>query len=270
MAGRIITNPAGHFSYIYQTINSLMNTPNNSEVFTDYSLEQSKSHTASKSFMANVFLWMFGALLISALFAYLFSTNDQLLGYLINEKGQRNSLGTLVMFAPLGLVILMSFGFNRLSFPVLGTLFIVYSIVTGISLSYIFLYYQIGSVIGCFVSAGAMFGVMGVMGYTTNKDLTGFGSILMMGLIGLVIATLINRFIGSAQFQFILSFFGIAIFTGLTAYDVQKLKRIGAGLEYEDIPAANVRKLSVMGALNLYLDFINIFLYLLRLFGRRR
>lgn len=246
-----------------------MNDQDQTKIFTDYSLEQSRTHTASKTFMANVFLWMFGALLVSAFFAYLFASTPSLLQYLYDANGKRNGLGTIVMFAPLALVIIMSFGFSRLSAPVLATLFIVYSITTGISLSYIFLIYQIGSVIGCFVSAAAMFGVMGVMGYTTNKDLTSFGNILMMGLIGLVIATIINVFLKSAQFQYILSFLGVAIFTGLTAYDVQKLKRIGSGLEYEDVPANDIRKLSIMGALNLYLDFLNIFLYLLRIFGRR-
>ena len=248
-----------------------MDTQNrDTEIFTDYSLNQTQSHTASKSFIANVFLWMFGALLISAVCAFVFASSPVLMSYLFTEDGHRSALGTAVVWAPLGFVLLMSFGYSRLSFPILALLFMVYAALTGVSLSFIFLIYQGGSILGCFASAAAMFGVMAVMGYTTKKDLTGFGSILIMGLIGLVIASVVNMFLHSSQFEYILSFFGIAIFTGLTAYDVQKLKRIGAGVEYGDVAASDVKKLSVIGALNLYLDFINIFLYLLRLFGRRR
>jgi uncharacterized protein len=108
------------------------------------------------------------------------------------------------------------------------------------------------------------------LGYTTNKDLTGFGRIMMMGLIGIVIASLINFFMKSDGMNYIISIIGVMVFTGLTAYDVQKLKRIGAGIEYEGVGAAQVKKLSIIGALNLYLDFINIFLFLLRLFGGKR
>lgn len=248
-----------------------MNDQDHTQIFTDYSLEQSRTHTASKTFMANVFLWMFGALLVSAICAYTFAASPALLSYLYNENGVGLSLlGKITMFAPLGFVLIMSFGFNRLSLPALGALFIVYAAINGISFSFILNAYAASSVVGCFLSAAAMFGVMAVMGYTTTKDLTGFGRILMMGLIGLIISMLINYFIlHSSRMEYIISFFGVAIFTGLTAYDVQKLKRIGSGLEYEDVPASNVRKLSIMGALNLYLDFINIFLFLLRIFGRR-
>jgi FtsH-binding integral membrane protein len=115
-----------------------------------------------------------------------------------------------------------------------------------------------------------MFGIMAFMGYTTDKDLTSFGRILTMGLIGIVIASLINMFIGSSGMGYIISIVGVAVFTGLTAYDVQTLKRIGAGLEYEGTDNTQVSKLSIMGALRLYLDFINLFLMLLRLFGNRR
>jgi len=246
-----------------------MENQQGSQIFSDYTLQQSETHTASKSFMANVFLWMFGALLVSAGFAYAFSAFPELQSYLVDERGLTLA-GKATIFAPLGFVLLMSFGYQRLSAPVLAGLFIVYAAITGMSLSFILARYTGSSVLGCFVSSAAMFGVMGVMGYTTNKDLTSFGRIMTMGLIGIVIASLVNLFMRSGSMEFIISFIGIAVFTGLTAYDVQKLKRIGAGIEYEGMEAGSIRKMSIMGALNLYLDFINIFLFMLRLFGSRK
>lgn len=249
-----------------------MDNYNNEPVYTAHVVE-SATHTGAiaKNFMAQVFSWMFIALGISALCAWLFATNLDLLAYLVDfETGKLNMLGWVVMFAPLGFVMLMSFGYQKLSAPAITGLFLVYSAITGISLSFIILAYTPGSIVACFLSAAAMFGVMAVMGYTTKQDLTGFGRILMMGLVGIIIASLINMFMRNGTMDYIISFIGVMVFTGLTAYDVQKLKRIGAGVEFEGTEAAGVRKLSIMGALNLYLDFINIFLFLLRLFGGRR
>src|SRR5258708_9058564 len=246
----------------------IQNQHNNS---TDLSLVQPVEQTEVKNFMANVFAYMFIALGISALFAYLFSTNLYLLQYLINVKGTGlNMLGYIVMLSPIGFVLLMSFGFSRLSAPVLLFLFVVYSAINGISFSFILLNYTSGSILGCFLSAAGMFGVMAFMGYTTHQDLTKFGRILIMGLIGIIIASLVNLFLGSATMDYLISFIGVMIFTGLTAYDVQKLKNIGSGIQYADVAASEVKKVSILGALNLYLDFINLFLFLLRLFGGRR
>jgi len=175
-----------------------------------------------------------------------------------------------VMFAPLGFVLLMSFGYQRLSAPVLVLLFVIYSALNGITFSFILLTYTSGTVLACFLSAAAMFGLMAFMGYTTKQDLTKFGRILFMGLIGIIVASLINLFMGNSTLDYIISFIGVMIFTGLTAYDVQKLKNIGAGIQYADVPASDVKKVSILGALYLYLDFINLFLFLLRLFGGRR
>ena len=221
--------------------------------------------------MANVFSLMFVALGVSALLAFLFSNNLQLLSYLINDtQTGLNALGYVVMFAPLGFVLLMSFGYNRLSAPVMLVLFILYAAINGISFSFILLSYASGSVLGCFLSAAAMFGIMAFLGYTTNKDLTSFGRIMMMGLIGIIVASLINLFLKSGTMDYIISFIGVMVFTGLTAYDVQKLKHIGQGIEYNGVAAVEVKKRSIMGALTLYLDFINLFLFLLRLFGGKR
>lgn len=247
-----------------------MDTQNsNPNIFSDYTLEQAQTHTASKTFMANVFLWMFGALLVSAGVSYLFATNESLMAYLISERGL-TGLGKITMFAPLGFVMLMSFGFNKLSAPALIAAFIAYAAINGVSFSFILLAYTSTSIFTTFLSSAAMFGVMAVMGYTTNKDLTSFGRIMMMGVIGVVVASVINFFMRSAGVNYIISIIGVAVFTGLTAYDVQKLKRIGEGIEYENVPAGSFKKLAIMGALNLYLDFINIFLFMLRLFGSRR
>ena len=238
---------------------------------TDLSLIQPVEQTQVKNFMANVFAYMFMALGISALFAYLFATNPELRQYLINDTNTGlNALGYIVMFAPIGFVLLMSFGFSKLSAPVLVLLFVMYSALTGISFGFILLRYTSGTVLACFLSAAAMFGIMAFMGYTTKQDLTKFGRILIMGLIGIIVASLINLFMGSSSLDYLISFLGVMIFTGLTAYDVQKLKNIGAGIQYADVPASDVKKVSILGALNLYLDFINLFLFLLRLFGGRR
>ena len=225
--------------------------------------------TNTRSFIANVFLLMFIALGVSALFAWQFSINDQLISYLVAPTGL-TGLGKITLFAPLGFVLIMSFGFQRLSSTALMALFMAYAIINGISFSFILLAYTPGSVLGCFLSASAMFGVMAFMGYTTDKDLTKFGRILMMGVIGVLIAMVINYFLNSSQLDYIISIIGVMVFTALTAYDVQKLKRIGEGLEYESVSANDTKKMSILGALNLYLDFINIFLFLLRLFGDRR
>ena len=222
---------------------------------------------SSKKFIANVFAWMFVALGISAFCAYIFATDSTLLSMLYDlETGRSTGLGTIVMFAPLAFVLLISFGFNRLSYGLLLLAFIAFAILMGISLSYILLLYTTGSVISVFVTASLLFGVMAVAGYTTQQDLTKFGAILTMFLIGIVIASVVNMFLRSTGLNMIISYIGVAVFVGLTAYDVQKLKRIGAGLEYGD---ASAKKMAVMGALTLYLDFINLFLMLLRIFGRR-
>lgn len=239
--------------------------------YSDYTLIDGGTHSIAKKYMANVFLWMFAALAISAFAAYMFATNETLLSYLISSTGKGLSgIGYIVMFAPLVFVLSMSFAFNRLSAPALTAMFILYAIATGISLSFILLIYTSGSVLGCFAAASAMFGIMAFMGYTTDKDLTSFGRILTMGLFGIVIASIINWFMHSSGLEYLISIVGVAVFTGLTAYDVQTLKRIGAGLEYEGTDNTQVGKLSIMGALRLYLDFINLFLMLLRLFGNRR
>jgi len=138
----------------------------------------------------------------------------------------------------------------------------------GMSLSFIFLMYELGSIASTFAIAAGMFGVMALLGYTTKTDLTKFGSILIMALVGIIIASVVNLLIfRSNMMDYVISLLGVLIFTGLTAYDVQKLKRIGGTI---DQSGESMRKLTIMGALTLYLDFINLFLFLLRFLGNRR
>lgn len=223
---------------------------------------------ASRKFLANVFLWMFVALGLSAICAYLFASDPSLYAMLRDPlTGRSTGLGTIVMFAPLAFILLISFGFNRLSYGILAVLFVAYAVVMGVSLSYILQVYEVGSVLGVFITSSLLFGVMAIAGYTTHQDLTKFGSLMIMGLIGIVIASLVNMFLQSSGLNTIISYVGVAVFVGLTAYDVQKLKRIGAGLEYGD---ASAQKMALMGGLTLYLDFVNLFIMLLRVFGRRR
>lgn len=229
---------------------------------------QEQSGTLVKSFLSSVFSYMAGALSITGIIAYVFGTSEALKNVMINtETGGMSMLGWIIIFAPFIFVMVMSFSFNKLSSFTLLLLFIVYSALMGLSLGFIFLAYTAASITTTFAITAGTFGVMAVLGYTTKTDLTKFGSILSMALIGIIIAMLVNFFIGSAMIDYIVSCLGVLIFTGLTAYDVQKLKRIGSGAEYG---VENTNKLAVMGALTLYLDFVNLFLFLLRLFGDRR
>ena len=154
-----------------------------------------------------------------------------------------------------------------MSASTMALLYVVFSILMGMSLSFVFLAYTSASIATTFLVTAGMFGFMAILGYTTKTDLTKFGSIMIMGVVGLFIAMLVNMFMHSNGMNYIISFIGVLIFTGLTAYDVQKLKRIGAGMVEG---AEGTRKMTIMGALTLYLDFINLFLFLLRFFGNRQ
>jgi FtsH-binding integral membrane protein len=233
-----------------------------------YVADSAQTQPIAKTFLSGVFMWMFLAMAITAATAWTFATTPALISILINpETGGMSIMGWVVMLAPLGLVLLMSAGFQRLSASTMVLVFVLYSVLMGASLSFIFLAYTGASIAKTFVITSAMFGVMAVVGYTTKTDLSKFGSIMFMGLIGIIIASVVNMFMRSETMDYIISFIGVLIFTGLTAYDVQKLKRIGAGVGAENETS---RKLTIMGALTLYLDFINLFLFLLRFFGDRR
>lgn len=220
-----------------------------------------------RAFMANVFSWMTGALMLTGVTAFWFASDESLISMLIDfETGGMTMLGWVVALAPLGLVILMGAAVNRLSYQALIGVFLAYSIVMGMSLSFIFLMYTASTIYTTFFITAGTFATMAFVGYTTKTDLTSFGRILFMGLIGIILAMVVNWFLGSSQLDYIISIIGVLIFTGLTAYDVQRLKHIGATVEHGTSIAG---KAAIMGALNLYLDFINLFLFLLRLLGGR-
>ena len=229
-----------------------------------------ETKTLSNTFVANVFTWMFAALGLTALTAYLFGTSENLfqLLYTFNAKGYAtlSGLGWIVTLAPFIIVLIMSFGTNKLNARQTISLFVLYSVLMGMSLSSIFIVYTGTSIVKTFIITAGMFGVMAIMGYTTKTDLTKLGSILLMALFGMIIAILVNMFTQSARLEYIISIVGVIIFTGLTAYDVQKIKEIGqTGVNDGEV----MTKVTIFAALSLYLDFLNLFLYLLRFFGKR-
>lgn len=221
----------------------------------------------SKTFLASVFGWMFMGLALTAVTAWMVASSPAFMSALFNAKGSMTLLGWIVLLAPLGFVLLMSARVNRMAASTMAVLFVLFSVLLGMSLSFILLVYTGASIAKTFIIASGMFGVMAVVGYTTKTDLTRFGNIMIMGVVGLFIAMIVNMFMHSSGMDYIISFVGVLLFTGLTAYDVQKLKRIGAGM-VEGVE--ETRKMTIMGALSLYLDFINLFLFLLRFFGDQR
>ena len=226
------------------------------------------SKESTKSFVSNVFSLMFTALIISGLSAIWFSTDSMKEIIMNNHNGviKLTTIGWIVSLSPLVLVLLIGAGFQKFSVKTLLAIFLIYSTLTGISLSTIFSVYTTSSIASTFFISSLTFGVMALTGYTTKTDLTKMGSFLYMALIGIIIASLINWFMQSEQLDYIISIIGVLVFTGLTAYDVQKIKNIGSQVEEG---SKSAQKLMIMGALTLYLDFINLFLMLLRLLGNR-
>ncbi len=188
--------------------------------------------------------------------------------YAANEAGQvgMSGLGWLVALAPIGLAMWMGFGINRMSASTAQAIFWAFAVLMGLSLSSVFMLYTGDSIARAFFVTAGTFGAMSLYGYTTKKDLTGMGSFLFMGLIGLILASVVNLFLQSSGLQFALSVIGVFIFIGLTAYDTQRLK----SMYYQVQGSEMVGKVAILGALNLYMDFINLFLHLLRFIGDRR
>ena len=172
----------------------------------------------------------------------------------------------VVMLAPLGIVLYMSFGIRKMSAAKAQTTFWVFAALMGASLASIFLVYTGQSITRVFFITSGTFGAMSIYGYTTKRDLTKLGSFLMMGLIGIIIASIVNIFLKSSMMYFVISIIGVLIFVGLTAYDTQKIKN----MYFASDDSETMGKKAVMGALTLYLDFINLFIMILRLFGQRR
>lgn len=227
-------------------------------------IAQSGAISAVSIYMRHVYLWMTAGLGLTAVVAYWIAGTPAIRNAIL---GNTISLIVLVL-AQFGLVIALSAAINKMSAPVATGLFLLYSALTGAMLSSIFVVYSIGSIGNAFVCTAGTFLAMSVYGTVTKRDLTSFGSFLFMGLIGIIIAMLVNIFLKSTMMNFIISCLGVLIFTGLTAYDTQRLRRFGENAPLDD--AVAIRRGSILGALTLYLDFINIFLMLLQLFGGSR
>ena len=210
--------------------------------------------------MRKTFGWMTMCLLITALTAM--GVVNSGLFYQIASSGAM----WLLIIAELVLVFVLSARINKMSVTTATVMLIVYSVLNGATLSFIFLAYSLGSIAKTFFITTGMFGVMALVGATTKRDLSKMGSILFMALIGLIIASLVNIFLHSSGLDWIISLIGVVLFTALTAYDVQRVKRLATESDlYDD---TQVGRLAIISALSLYLDFINLFLYLLRFFGR--
>jgi len=223
---------------------------------------------ASRKYLGKVFAWMFIALGISAFCAFEFFLNQNLMNLIVNPATHGfSTLGYVAIFAPVAFSMIIGFGLNRLSYPVILFLFIAYAASVGISLSIFGLIYTATSIFTIFISAAVVFGIMAIAGYFTTMDLTKFGSILTIIFFGAFAVGMVNFFLGSPQLSYVLSFVFVVLMVGLTAYYMQMLKRIGAGLEYG---SAESKKLVIMGAFVLYTTFINLFTSMLRLFGSRR
>lgn len=218
---------------------------------------------AFPALMRKVYVWMSLALLITGMTAYYVATNQVIMNAILTSRVLLYGLFAV----ELALVIIVSAAINRLSVLTATLMFLLYSVLNGATLSVIFLVYQLSSIATVFFITAGTFGTMALIGYTTKKDLSSIGRILTMSLIGLVIATLVNIFIKSDGLTMFLSYIGVLVFVGLTAWDSQKIKRML--LQATDVNEVT-KKIALLGALTLYLDFVNLFLYLLRIFGRRR
>lgn len=241
-----------------------------------YPSMQRTAHKAEvvNAFMRGVYGWMSAGLGLTAVVAFLTMTVpalQQLVFQIDPASGMVVGVSSMVfvlMIAELGMVFYLSMRISSMNPSTATGLFLAYSAMNGITLTPILFAYTAASVAGAFVTTAGMFGVMSVYGMVTKKDLTGWGSLLLMGLIGIIIASIVNMFIGSSAMDFAISVIGVIIFLGLTAYDTQQLKTMGETAPEGD--AAAIRRGTIMGALRLYLDFINLFIMLLRLMGDRR
>lgn len=211
-----------------------------------------------RAFIRGVYGWMFGGLLLTALAS----------AWVVNSPAMQQLLTPgMMMFlilAELGMVFFLSFRITKIAPATAASLFLVYSLLNGFTLSVIFAVYQLGSIVQAFVVAGGMFGAMSVYGLVTKRDLTSWGAFFFMGLIGIILCAVVNIFLKSSGLSFVISVVSVFVFVGLTAYDTQKLK------SYATVSGPQSTNFAVIGALALYLDFINLFLALLRLFGNRR
>lgn len=220
-------------------------------------------HEASTVFLAKVFNWMAVGLGLTGLVAWLAASSG------LTFSIARSPLFMVLLFAEIGMVWYLSARIEKMQAATATGLFFGYAFLNGLTLSVIFLMYTRSSIAGTFLITSAMFGAMSVYGMVTKRDLSGLGAFMFMGLIGIILASIVNLFLASSTLYWAITYIGVIVFVGLTAYDVQKIKMMGEqGIMMQG--GAAVQKGAVIGALALYLDFINLFLHLLRIFGGRR
>jgi FtsH-binding integral membrane protein len=233
------------------------------EITNAYSREHELDMSAAfPVLMRKVYLWMTLALAITGFTAYYVAHSETLLMAIFTNQ----IVFWMLIIAELGLVIGLSAAINRLSLTMATLMFVLYSVVNGATMSFIFLAYTASSITNVFLITAGTFAAMALFGYFTKTDLTSLGKYLMMGLIGIIIATIVNIFTKSSGLTIILNYLGVLMFVGLTAYDAQKIKQM---LLTAPDASEDSQKIALLGALSLYLDFINLFIYLLRLFGKR-
>jgi FtsH-binding integral membrane protein len=213
-----------------------------------------------RDYMLRIYNYMASGLALTGIVAYFFASSG-----LYRELAQ-TPLIYVVILAPFGFVLALSYGINRMQASTAQALFWLFSGVMGLSLASIFLVYTGASIARVFFITAGTFAAMSIYGYTTQRDLSGMGSFLMMGLIGIIIASVVNMFLASSALQFAISVIGVVVFVGLTAWDTQRIKE----MYWEGDTAVIAGKKAIMGALSLYLDFINLFMILMQLMGNRR
>ncbi len=222
-----------------------------------------------REYMLKVYNYMASGLALTGIIAYFTANTPALLNlfYVVGPRGlEPTILAYVAMFSPFAFILVLSFGINRMKASTAQMVFWAFAAVMGLSLSHIFITFTGVSITRVFFITAGTFAAMSLYGYTTKRDLTGMGSFLIMGLFGIIIAMVVNMFLQSAAMHFVISVLGVLIFVGLTAYDTQKIKNVYLESDSAEVMA----KKTIMGALTLYLDFINLFLLLLQLFGDRR
>lgn len=228
------------------------------------SMTFSSSAVMTRNLMRNVYIWMTLGLAITGVVAWGTAQNTQLVRTLAQNNGF-----LILMLVEVGLVFFLAARIMKMS-PATATIaFAAYSALNGVTMSFIFLAYTSQSIATTFFITAGMFGAMSIFAFVTRKDLSSWGSYLFMALIGVIIASLVNFFLRSEALSYLISYVGVLLFMGLTAYDTQRIKRMSDAMG-ENMSEPNYIRLSIMGALKLYLDFINMFLFLLRIFGGRR
>lgn len=221
-------------------------------------------NTAYRTLMGKVYLWMTLALAVTGLTSLYVASSPGLVQSIFASRGTF----WLLVITELALVFILSARIMKMSFSTAGIMFALYSVLNGVTMSFIFIAYTSTSIATAFFVTAGMFAAMSFIGFVTKKDLSSFGSFFTMALIGLIIASVVNIFLNSSVMYWIITYVGVLLFVGLTAYDTQKIKQML--IEYGDEVNDSTQKLALIGSLSLYLDFINLFLYILRLFGNNK